>query len=354
VTAQGINPYTYSPKDIIEGGQSDNPQIKQLSEFDRATGDITYRINYPELRTIYPPVAQGVFALAALIDPLNLDVLRALYIVIEVLTLFLLVKTLQAYGRDPKWALLYALNPLLIYSGFNVAHMDLLLVSPILLTMLWVKQGAPLKAAVALSVAAAVKLWPLLLAPIFFRAWRKRPVFYGGVAVMTAVLSVVFNLPLLLSIGADSGLTAYTGEWQRSSFIFPIIIAVFEPITIAPGHMSRIFVAVLVTLISLYYGFIAKVEDKTLPLALIVTTTALLFLSPTGYPWYLYWAFVFLPFVPSYGLTLLSGFIALYYVRYGMGERGVYHLYSDVVVPLQFGLPFLVIGFEIFWRRRRG
>ena len=133
-----------------------------------------------------------------------------------------------------------------------------------------------------------------------------------------------------------------------------MIIAVFEPLTIAPGQMSRIFVAGLVTLISLYYGFITKAEDKTLPLALIVTTTALLFLSPTGYPWYLYWAFVFLPFVPSYGLTLLSGFIALYYVRYAMGERGVYHLYSDVVVPLQFGLPFLVIGFEIFWRRRRG
>jgi hypothetical protein len=171
---------------------------------------------------------------------------------------------------------------------------------------------------------------------------------------MTAVLSLAFNLPLLLSIGEDSGLTAYTGEWQRSSFIFPIIFAAFEPFTIAPGQISRIFIAAIVTMISLYYGFISKAEDKTLPLALIITTTALLFLSPTGYPWYLYWAFVFVPFVPTYGLTLLSGLIALYYVRYAMGERDVYALYSTVVVPLQFGIPLLVLAGELIWRRRHG
>jgi len=265
-----------------------------------------------------------------------------------------LIKTLQAYERDPKWALLYALNPLLIYSGFNVAHMDVILVPLILLTMLWVKRRAPVKAATALSLAAAVKLWPLLLAPIFFRAWRRSPVFYLGIAALTAVLSAIFNLPLLLSIGDDSGLVAYSGEWQRSSFIFPLIFAVFEPFTTAPGQISRVLVAVIVTLISLYYGFVKKADDQTLPLALIVTTGALLFLSPTGYPWYLYWAFVFIPFVPSYGLTILSGLIALYYVRYAMGERGVYDLYSNLVVPLQFGIPLLVIAFEVYRRRRHG
>lgn len=352
--AQGVNPYAYAPKEIIEGANSENPQIRKLNKFDSETGDITYRINYPELRTIYPPGAQVVFTAAALIDPLNLDVLRGLYILIDVLTLFLLIKTLQAYERDPKWALLYALNPLLIYSGFNVAHMDVILVPLILLTMLWVKRRAPIKAATALSLAAAVKLWPLLLAPIFFRAWRRSPVFYLGIAALTAVLSAIFNLPLLLSIGDDSGLVAYSGEWQRSSFIFPLIFAVFEPFTTAPGQISRVLVAVIVTLISLYYGFVKKADDQTLPLALIVTTGALLFLSPTGYPWYLYWAFVFIPFVPSYGLTVLSGLIALYYVRYAMGERGVYDLYSNLVVPLQFGIPLLIITFEVYKRRRHG
>lgn len=352
VTVQGINPYDYSPKEVIEGGQSDNQKIKRLHEYSVETGEITRRINYPELRTIYPPVAQVSFTVAAIIKPLNLDALRVVYLVIEALTFFLLVKTLQAYGRDEKWALLYILNPLLIYSGYNVAHMDLLLMPPLLLTMLWAKHRAPAKAAMALAVASAVKLWPLLLAPIVFRAWRKQPVIYIGIAVAVAVMSLLFNLPLLLSIGEGSGLSAYTGEWQRSSFIFPIIFAIYEPVSIAPGQFSRITIAVIVTLIALYYGFVAKVEDMKIPLAMMITVGVLLFLSPTGYPWYLYWVLIFLPFVPSYGFALLSGLVGLYYVRYAMGERGVYAWYENLVVPLQFGIPLLVIGYEILRSRR--
>jgi len=366
VTAQGINPYEYSPKQVIEGAESDNAQIRYLNKYAVETEStigqylletvrqrpITYRINYPELRTIYPPVAQAVFTLAAFIDPLNLDSLRIIYLVVEALTFVLLIKALQAYGRDEKWALLYVLNPLLIYSGYNVAHMDLLLMPPMLLTLLWVKQRAPAKAAIALSVASAVKLWPLLLAPILFRAWRKQPAVYVAIAAAVAVMSLILNLPLLLSIGDDSGLSAYTGEWQRSSFLFPILFSVLEPFTISPGQISRMIVAVVVTLIALSYGFIAKAEDQKIPLAVMVTTGVLLFLSPTGYPWYLYWVLIFLPFVPNYGFALLSGLVGLYYVRYAMGERNVYEWYENLIVPLQFGIPLLVIGYEIVRHKR--
>ncbi|MEP6342355.1 MAG: hypothetical protein ABJ275_03495 [Maricaulaceae bacterium] len=366
VTAQGINPYQYSPLEIVEGAESDNKDIQRLHEFslvhrsatdqysqDKYYGDpITERINHPDLRTIYPPVAQGFFTVATLISPLNLDVLRGLYLAVDLLTFFLLIKTLQAYGRDQKWALLYVLNPLLIYSGYNVVHMDLLLMPPLLLTLLWVKQDAPMKAAIALSVASAVKLWPLLLAPIFFRAWRTKIATYAMIAVSVAGLSLIFNAPLLLSIGENSGLSAYTGEWERNSFLFPIIFSFFDPFTIAPGQMSRLLVAIVVSLISLYYGFVAKPDALTVPAALMVTIGLLLFLSPTGYPWYLYWVLIFLPFVPSYGFTLLSGLIGLYYVRYAMGERDLSKWYENVVVPLQFTLPLLVIGYEVLRRRQ--
>ena len=290
--------------------------------------------------------------MAAFVKPLNLESLRAIYLMVDALTFFLLLKTLQAYGRNGKWALLYVLNPLLIYSGYNVVHMDLLLMPPLLLTMLWVKQGAPVKAVIALSIASAVKLWPLLLAPIFFRQWRRQYGAYIMIALSVAVLSLLLNAPLLLSIGETSGLSAYTGEWERNSFIFPIMLSLLDHITITPGQVSRIFVAAIVTLVALYYGFIAKADDNKIPLALMVTTGVLIFLSPTGYPWYLYWVLVFLPFVPSYGFAILSGLISLYYIRYGMWERDIHELYESLVVPLQFGIPLLIIGFEVIRRKR--
>jgi len=365
VITQGINPYKYAPLEIIEGENSDNPDIIRLREYSIETRrnldnyvqerynnrPVPLRINHEYLRTIYPPVAQGVFAVAAFIGPINPDVLRGVYLFVEALTFFLLIKTLQAYGRDEKWAILYVLNPLLIYSGFNVLHMDILLMPPMLLTLLWVKKGSPMKAGVALAIASAVKLWPLLLAPIFFRRWRRQPLYYIAIAASVAVLSVVFNLPLLLSIGENSGLSAYTGEWVRNSFIFPMLFSLMEHVGDEPGRLSRIIVALSVTLLSLYYGFIAKIDDDKLPLALMVTTGALLFLSPTGYPWYLYWVLIFLPFVPSYGLALLSGLIGLYYTRYALGEREIHHIYEDIFVPLQFALPLLVIGWEVFRAR---
>ena len=365
VTAQGLNPYKYSPTEVVEGALSENPDIQHLRNYSLANkgatdqysldkydgAPITSRINHPDLRTIYPPVAQGIFTWAALISPLNLEVLRGLYLVVDVLTFFLLIKTLQAYGRDAKWALLYGLNPLLIYSGYNVVHMDLLLMPPLLLSMLWVKQGAPVKAGIALSVASAVKLWPLLLAPIFFRQWRSQYGAYIMIALGVAVLSLFLNAPLLLSIGETSGLSAYTGEWERNSFIFPIMVSLFDHISIAPGQISRVLVALIVTLIALYYGFIAKAKDVDIPMALLVTTGALIFLSPTGYPWYLYWVLIFLPFVPSYGFSILSGLIGLYYVRYGMWERDIYDLFENLLVPFQFSVPLLIIGYEILRRR---
>ena len=294
VTAKGVNPYDYAPEQVYEAEAADRPALLKLKAMDETHGDQTKRINYPELRTIYPPVAQALFTLAAIIKPFSLDSLRALYIATDILSFFLLYKVLQAYGRDPSWALLYALNPLLIYSGFNAAHMDILLLPPLLLCLLWVKNGqAPFRAAGALAVASAVKLWPLLLAPIIFRHWRKDYVTYVMIAATVAFLSLILNWPLIASIwaetGSESGVLAYTKTWQRSSFIFSTLHFFLEPLMDDPGRILRYCVALSVTVISLYYGFIAKDEADKLPLAMMVTTSALLFLSPTGFPWYLYW-----------------------------------------------------------------
>ena len=354
VITKGINPYSYSPNEVLQANPESNEALKRLNIFAQRHDYFPKKINHPYLRTIYPPVAQAIFAIAAMIKPLDLDVLRVIFIAIDGLVFFLLIKALTLYGRDPKWALLYAFNPLLIYAGFNVAHMDILLLPFLLLALIWVKDGrAPFKAGLALSCAAAVKLWPLILAPILFRHWRRQPVFYIIIAAFIALSSLVLNLPLLLSIGEQSGLSAYAQQWQRSSFLFPLMTEFISHIATEPARIARIFVALSLTGLSLYMGFLRPIKDKTLPLACLILTAVLLFLSPTGYPWYLYWFFIFIPFIPSYGLGLLSVLVGLYYVRYALGERNIYHIYTDYLVPLQFALPLIIIGFEglRFWRR---
>lgn len=354
VAAHGVNPYLYAPEEFLTPKNTANEDVTKLAQFSKSHDDFVERINNPTLTTIYPPLAIAVFAFSAKISPLNLDVLRFVFLISEGLTLFLLVKALSAYGRPPIWSVLYALNPLVIYSGMNAAHMDVLLMPCFLWALLAVKRR-PFWAGVALSAAAAIKIWPLILAPILFRQWLKIPKVYIGAAVLITVLSTLSLAPMFFELGENSGTSAYAKNWQVSSFIFPLIERSFSILTEASGFVARIFVAFLVVCISLWFGFSRVLvrkqvlkNDIQLPSALLALTLIFFLLSPTGYPWYAIWFMAFLPFMSLYGAALLIVTLPLYYLRFVLGEAGQYHIYTDYLVPLQFGLPIIILLIELF------
>jgi len=353
VLSQGINPYTYSPYQVLQEDASAPLPLQKLSTLSAANNDFADEVSYPDLTTIYPPVAQTVFGLAALIKPFDLNALRTLFILIDGFTVWLLLKALRLYGREPLWAMLYLLNPLVIYAGFNAVHMEIILLPFLPLSLLLVKTR-PQWAAVALGVAAAVKLWPLILAPILFRPVLFGPVLFGGVrhnlgiylrcAFIVAAVFLLLSAPMLLSLGENSGLSVYTQTWQRSSFLFPLLVLALDSTGLDnAGMFARLIVAASLTGLSLWLGFAKKYVPPTLPAALLIMTLTLFLLSPTGYPWYALWFIIYLPFVPSYGAAFLLASLSLYYVRYAFWEWDNYAAYTQIIVPLQFGLPLLVI-----------
>jgi len=346
--AQGINPYAYSPHQILNASDTAAPPLQKLKALSDDNDDFVDRINYQSLTTIYPPVAQAVFGLAALIKPFDLNVLRALFILIDGFTVWLLLKTLRLYGRAPLWAMLYLLNPLVIYAGFNAVHMEIILLPFLLLCLLLVK-ARPQWAAAALGVAAAVKLWPLILAPILFRRVRRNIGLYVRCACIVTAVFLLLSAPILLALGDNSGLSTYAQIWQRSSFLFPLLASGLENIGLeGAGTIARLIVAASLTGLSLWLGFAKKGVPKTLPGALLVMVLALFLLSPTGYPWYGLWFIIYLPFVPSYGAAFLLTSLSLYYVRYAFWELDNYAAYTQIIVPLQFGLPLLVLAAAVY------
>jgi len=64
VTASGYNPYRYSPKEFIDSTSSEEIGPERLYKLADESGEIIKLVNHPHIRTIYPPVAQGVFAFA--------------------------------------------------------------------------------------------------------------------------------------------------------------------------------------------------------------------------------------------------------------------------------------------------
>ena len=347
VAAQGLNPYASSPAEALA---SDDARVAELV---RQSDGLVTDINNATLTTIYPPTAQAAFALAHVVSPFSRDALRFVFLLSELAALLLLARALPGFGRSANWALLYALCPLAAFAGFNTMHMDLLL-APFLLGALLLIRARPALAGLSLALAAGVKIWPLLLAPVLFRRWFDRPARLALFAALVGTASLILFAPLLLALGGDSGLQAYSVGWNRSAFLFPRIEAALSYHSDDPGRMARLLVAAALGSGAILLGWMTRDhDDTTLPAALLAVTAALLFLSPTGYPWYAVWLVPFLPFAPRYGLALLATLVALHYSRFAFGEAGNYGVYLDVLVPIQFGVPLLVLALESFTRKER-
>ena len=357
--SEGISPYAYAPAqsapyNILGEARppSTDPKLAALQELAKKYPENHHRINYPHLSTIYPPLAQIGFWLANLIEPFSLDAWRSITILADVATFLLLVATLRAYGLSPHWSLLFWWNPLAIYATVNAAHMDALLLPPLIGALLLAKAGRHGWSGLALALAVGVKLWPLMLLPLFLAKHcgdRRRLL---ALACAAATLSLLVLSPMLLTLDpAHSGLFAYAQSWERNAFLFPWLAQAMEVLGLDGATWARRIVAGAVAVLCLWQSYgLSRAYDR-LPQALLGVVAALFFLSPTGYPWYAVWIVAFLPFAPIPWLALLSATLPLYYARYALDAADLAWVNQAILIPIQFGLP-LALGLWTFARHR--
>jgi len=354
VVDEGISPYAYAPGEALPfdilGSPiplSEDPSLHRLQEMAQEYPQTHRRINYPYVSTIYPPLAQIGFWVSHRIAPFNLDSWRFVLLLADTAAFITLLLALNSVGRSQLWALLYWWNPILITTTFNAGHMDVLISAPLLAAFLFAQKRRLFTSAFALSIAAGIKFWPLVLAPILFRSARKRPAILISAAAVLSLATALFISPMLLSLNPEhSGLFAYANTWLRNSFLFPLLSYCFNILTEDGDLWSRLFVAISVGTASLYFGFLAKNNADRQASALLTVIALLFFLSPTGYPWYANWLFLFLPFAPSLGIGALALTLPLYYTRYALQAAGHELLFDTAVVPIEFTIPIIILVIE--------
>lgn len=347
--ASGVDPYKYSPAQSapydIFGEASDIPEEEDLLKLYREATfnrDLHYRINYPYIKTIYPPLAQGTFAVSHLISPYNLNAWRLVLLIVDCLAFVMCLKALQARGLSSPWVAMYWWNPVILLEVFNSGHMDVLMV-PFLFGALWAAwSGRRIVGALALAGAAAIKIWPALLMPALVRPDLKSPLKFIAVGANFGIASLVLLAPQLIHIlDPEQGLAAYSQGWQKHSFLFKLLIESLFVFISEPEQLARLITAAIVIAITGWLALRSPEDGSGTAFAMLGAAGALLLLSPTGYPWYLTWIAPFLVFVPRAGFLALMITAPLYYTRFILDIEAP--LYEWGLLPLAFGGPLLLL-----------
>jgi hypothetical protein len=287
VQAAGIDPYLTAPA---------NPRLIELREpwlwpsdrvcatLHRAPG--CTRINRPDARTIYPPLAEAWFAAAHRVagSSAHHKTWQVAGLITEVGVLSLLPIALRRWHRDPRWAALYALSPAPVLEIVNNGHVDGLAVLAVVAAIALLA-GPPSRArdigvGLLIGSAALVKLYPatfiLAMAGAAGVTWRS----FARATLGALTLAVAAYLPHTLRAGAHvlGYLPGYIKEEHYTSGCrYLLVNAAHVPAPLA-GPAS----ALLVITGGLWVAFRRPDPPRA---AAILIGTLLLATSPVQ-PWY--------------------------------------------------------------------
>ncbi len=193
----GINPFLNTPKFFMENG---------LPEF--LSAELFQNLNSPEYFTVYPPVNQYIFALAASLFGTewmgNIIVMRLLIIGAEIGSIIILKRLLDHFDLSAKWLFIYALNPLVILELTGNLHFEAVMIFFLLLGYYLFLKNRLWFAAGCFVLAVNTKLLPLILLPylVFSIGWKKSSELVGVLAAghadtTSAILGSNFLLKFL-------------------------------------------------------------------------------------------------------------------------------------------------------------
>jgi hypothetical protein len=294
VAASGASPYAFSPADAP---RSFSPELRRL-------------VGYPELRSVYPPVAQAAFRVLASLPGDGLLAMKALFAAADVAIVALLFASGGAGARFG--AALYAFHPLPVTEVAGQGHLDALGVALLLASVVYASRRRTVLGAFAFAAAALVKYVPLAATlPIL----RRGKLWFAVAALVTA--ATVWSLAASAGVSPAVGLGPYATRWQFNSLIYPAVSAAvdaaelpsrtksayeswkakreFRPWmqNVFPYFYTAFFARALLGILLAAALLVIAAIVKELELAVFASLAALLLASPALHPWYLLWVLPF-------------------------------------------------------------
>lgn len=292
VQTQGINPFHLPPSEI----PGSDP-----------------RINHPEIRTIYPPGMQILFAITAWVSP-GVTAMKVLAMVFDLGLCLLLVSLLRCRGQPAEWVLVYAWNPLVLIENTHSGHNDVVALFFLMLALRLSLGRRETGAQLAFGFSVLAKIFTAPLWPFLLRGRWNRSLLLAALACPALILAVA--IPYAAGGNLFEGLLAYGRHWHFNDSVFALLRSDF-----GFGSKEAARVPALVALAVGYALLLWRERDPVDGCAAVLGL--MLLLMPTVHPWYVTWIVPFLALRPRVSWLLLTGTIILaYQVRLDFAASG--------------------------------
>ncbi|MDX1667040.1 MAG: hypothetical protein R3350_07420 [Saprospiraceae bacterium] len=341
--AQGINPFDHLPAYFLSEENAVPGLDRRLFE----------QLNSPEYFTIYPPVAQFTFALAAWLFPQSLlgavVVMRLFLVACEIGSIYLLLKLLRQFGMEKRRSLLYALNPLIIIEITGNLHYEGAMIFFLLLGWWLLQRSKWIPAAPAMALSVASKLLTLLFMPfLILRLGLDRALKFF---LLMGIALILLFLPLYdraFIVNFQTSLELYFQKFEFNASIYYLLrewgyqqlgynlIDVIGPI-LAWATFFLIFAAALME---------RRANWKDLATKMLFAIVVYLMLATTVHPWYLSMPVALCLFTRYRFPIVWSALIFLTYINYSYPEY-----YENLWIV---AIEYAIVGSWMLWEVMAG
>lgn len=293
-----MNRYLWEGK-LVRHGESPYAHTATAPEWQPLRDQYWEGMNQKDLRTIYPPLTQWVFAATGGIW-YHPTALKLLFLGFDLGAIGLLIALLAMRALPVRFAGFYAFNPVPLVGFAGEGHFDAMLLFFVLLALWLLERGQRGGSWAALALAVQVKLIALLLVPLLFLrgGWRRAWTF----ALVAGAPFLVYHSDLR--------------DWLEGVRHFGADLAFNGSVHALAGRAldDRAAAASLCAVLLLGWTVAVALTHADRVRGAFWTLGGLIVLSPTVHYWYLAWPLIFLPLMPSLAWMTLSGVMALYFL----------------------------------------
>lgn len=322
---QGLNPYLVLPSEAV------NEQAIQGNEF---LMSLYHKMNSPNYYTVYPPVNQTVYSIAAFFSGNNIYVgailIKLMLLLFEIGVIFFLFRLLAQLKKPHYLANIYVFNPLILLEVVGNAHFEGVMVFFLIASVSYLIKEKLLFGAILMGLAINTKLLPLMLLPLFFKylGVKKSIQFYLLVGASVVLMFLPFySWELFQNMGASVNLYFQNFEFNASFhyLVRYVSLSFFDSYRFIAfsGYVFSFFVFGLV----MYKTFWSNQSKKMAHFFVDARDIFFVFLllASTVHPWYLIGLVAFSVFTESIYILVWSIVIMFSYFAYSYHIQEVYN-----------------------------